>query len=257
MNVISELSDLFMSTTPVLQVRNVSVYFGGVTAADDINLAVNQGELLGIIGSNGSGKSTFMNLCTGYIKAAAGQIDFNGQKITGLSPRKITRLGVARAFQHPQLFLDKTVRESVVLGIASRDRFWNLRSIWRSAYATQADEIIRTFGLEEYADTTNSQLPEGVKKLVDIAIAMALQPRLLLLDEPTSSVSSANKFDVMDTLMSVLRQTGVTAIIVEHDMEIVERYMDRIVAWDNGRIIAEGAFADIMSNPQVAQRVIG
>ncbi|MFA5663769.1 ABC transporter ATP-binding protein [Castellaniella sp.] len=245
------------TATVLLEASHISVRFGGVTAADDINLTVRQGEVLGVIGSNGSGKSTFLNLCTGYIRPAAGAIRFRGQPITHLSPRAITRLGIARAFQHPQLFLDKTVLESIVLGVACRNRFWSLRTVFQPDYRRKADTIVDTFGLGDYANIVNSELPEGVKKLSDIALAMALEPSLLLLDEPTSSVSSANKFVIMDTLMPILRDSGVTAIIVEHDMEIVERYMDRVVAWDSGQIIAEGAFADIMHNEDVRQRVTG
>ncbi len=246
------------TTAPILlEASHISVRFGGVTAADDINLQVRQSEVLGVIGSNGSGKSTFLNLCTGYIRAAAGEIRFQGRPITHLSPREITRLGIARAFQHPQLFLDKTVLQSIVLGVACRNRFWSLGTVFQPGYRAKADAIVRTFGLGDYANTLNSALPEGVKKLSDIAIAMALEPSLLLLDEPTSSVSSANKFIIMDTLMPILRNSGVTTIIVEHDMEIVERYMDRVVAWDSGQIIAEGSFSDIMRNEDVRQRVTG
>lgn len=246
-----------MTSKTILEASHISVRFGGVTAADDISLKVRQHEVLGVIGSNGSGKSTFLNLCTGYIRPASGEIRFNERVITHLSPRQITRLGIARAFQHPQLFLDKTVFDSVILGVACSRRFWGLGSIRRPHYRSEAESILETFRLSDYADTLNSQLPEGVKKLADIAIAMALKPSLLLLDEPTSSVSSANKFVVMDTLMPILRKSGVTTIIVEHDMEIVEKYMDRVVAWDSGQIIADGSFATIMQNEDVRQRVIG
>jgi branched-chain amino acid transport system ATP-binding protein len=243
---------------PLLSVRDLHISFGGVAAADGVDLDIWRDEFVAIIGPNGSGKTTFLNLCTGYIRPSRGSVQFEGQSIIGMSPRKITRRGITRAFQIPQLFTDQALIVNLMLAIAAREGIWQAaRPLARAAYREEAQRTLALFSLAHAADWRASALPEGMRKLADIALAMALKPRLLLLDEPTSSVSAAEKFPLMDTIVQVLRRESVTALFVEHDMDVVERYAGRVLVWDAGRVIAAGEPAIVLRNADVLERVIG
>jgi branched-chain amino acid transport system ATP-binding protein len=243
---------------PLLTARGVHVTFGGVRAADNIALDILPGELLAIIGPNGSGKTTFLNLCTGYVRPTAGTICVAGRQITGMSPRAITQLGIARSFQHPQLFSRHTLFENVLLAVAAHRHFWSLlQPLDRDSYREEALSLIELVGLREEADNLAANLPEGQRKLADIALALALKPRLLLLDEPTSGVSSDEKFALMETLMAAMRRQSVTGAFVEHDMELVRKYADRVAVWDQGKVVAVGDPARILADAGVLQAVVG
>jgi branched-chain amino acid transport system ATP-binding protein len=243
---------------PLLIARGVHVAFGGVQAADNVALDILPGEFLAIVGPNGSGKTTFLNLCTGYVRPTAGTISVAGLDITGMSPRAITQLGVARSFQHPQLFSQHTVLENVLLAVAARRDFWSLlQPLDRTSYHEQAVSLIELIGLREEAGNLAAHLPEGKRKLADIALALALKPRLLLLDEPTSGVSSDEKFALMDTLMAAMRRQSVTGAFVEHDIELVRKYADRVAVWDQGKVVAVGAPDQVLAEPRVLQTVAG
>lgn len=243
----------------VLETVGLTRHFGGVVGAEDVSVRVQAGELVGIVGPNGAGKTTFFNLITGYLKPEKGKILYMGQDITGLSPREITRLGIARAFQIPQLYTSLSVLENLLLPLAARTRhnldFWN--PLKQEARVAEALDILDQFGLREYANRQVGQLPEGGRKLLDIAIAFALQPRLLLMDEPTSGVSMKDKFAVMDTLVDVLRRTGVTTIFVEHDMDVVYRYAERVLVFNGGRIVADGDPQTLFADAQIRRAVVG
>jgi branched-chain amino acid transport system ATP-binding protein len=244
--------------TPILSVSDLHINFGGVRAADGVNLEIYPHELVAVIGPNGSGKTTFLNLCTGYISPTHGSVTFEGHRITDLSPRQITRRGIARAFQIPQLFTGHSLVENVMLAIAARRGIWQaMRPLAQPSYLEEARRMLGLLSLDEAADHPTDTMPEGIRKLADIAIALALDPRLLLLDEPTSGVSTAEKFPLMDKIVSVLRAEKITALFVEHDMDMVERYADRVLVWDSGRVIAAGAPAEILRSADVLERVIG
>ncbi len=244
--------------TPILSVSDLHINFGGVKAADGVNLEIYPHELVAVIGPNGSGKTTFLNLCTGYISPTHGSVTFEGHRITDLSPRQITRRGIARAFQIPQLFTGHSLIENVMLAIAARRSIWQaMRPLAQPSYLEEARRTLGLLSLDEAADHPTDTMPEGIRKLADIAIALALNPRLLLLDEPTSGVSTAEKFSLMDKIVSVLRAENITALFVEHDMDMVERYADRVLVWDSGRVIAAGAPAEILRSADVLERVIG
>jgi branched-chain amino acid transport system ATP-binding protein len=244
--------------TAILAVRDLHINFGGVKAADGVDLDIFQHELVAVIGPNGSGKTTFLNLCTGYISPSQGSVTFEGQAITNLTPRQITRQGIARAFQIPQLFTGHSLIENVMLAIAARRNIWQaLRPLAQQDYLEEARRTLALLSLEEAADLPTATMPEGIRKLADIAIALALKPRLLLLDEPTSGVSTAEKFPLMDKIVSVLRAQKIAALFVEHDMDMVERYADRVLVWDSGRVVAAGAPAEILRSADVLERVIG
>jgi len=242
----------------LLRAEHLEVAFGGVKAADGVNLTINKGEFVAIIGPNGSGKTTFLNLCTGYIRPVAGHVWLGDKEITRMAPRQIARRGIARAFQIPQLFTDHTVIENVMLAISSRQGIWQaLSPLDRPQYRSEAMELLELLNLGEYAETMAGTLPEGLRKLADVTVAMALRPQLLLLDEPTSGVSVLERFPLMDTLMKAMKARGVTALFVEHDMEIVENYADRVVVWNAGTVMAEGTPAEVMKDPRVLENVVG
>lgn len=245
-------------TVEILAVRDLHINFGGVKAADGVDLDIYPHELVAAIGPNGSGKTTFLNLCTGYISPSEGTVTFEGYPITDLSPRQITRRGIARAFQIPQLFAGHSLIENVLLAIAAQRGIWQaMRPLAQEHFIDEARRTLSLLSLEDAADQPTATLPEGMRKLADIAIALALRPRLLLLDEPTSGVSTAEKFPLMDKIVSVLRAESITALFVEHDMDMVERYADRVLVWNAGRVIAAGAPAEILRSADVLERVIG
>ena len=246
------------STAPLLSAKGLRLAFGGVKAADGIDLDVMPGEFLAIIGPNGAGKTTFINMTTGYLKPQAGSIKYQGRPIIGLSPRAVVRLGIARSFQLPQLFTEHTVLENAALAIAAHAGFWSpLTPLLRPDRRDEAMALLERFGLAELANARADTLNEGARKLADIAMAAALQPRLLLMDEPTSGVAAGEKMAVVETLVRVLRDSGVTAVFVEHDMEVVERFADRVAVWSQGRILALGTPEEVLADPVVRREVIG
>jgi branched-chain amino acid transport system ATP-binding protein len=244
---------------PILDVQAVSRAFGMVRAVDDVSLSVREGETVGIIGTNGSGKTTLINLITGYLEPSAGRILFHGTDITGRSPRHITALGVARSFQIPQLYTGLTVLDNVLIAIAVHSGggtdFWG--PLRRREFLDQAEALLTRFGLRDAAVAVVANLPEGGRKVLDVALSVVLEPKVLLMDEPTSGVSARDKFAVMDTLMPALKERKVTTIFVEHDLEILERYAERAVAFDSGRIIADGPVDDVLRRPEVRRSVLG
>lgn len=246
-------------TAPMIDVQNVSRAFDMVRAVDDVSLSVGAGETVGIIGTNGSGKTTLLNLITGYLPPTSGRIVFQGVDITGLGPRRITTLGVARSFQIPQLYGGLSVLDNVLIAIAAHSGrgadFWT--PMHRRDSLIKADTLLARFGLRDQATATVSKLPEGGRKVLDVALSVVLEPRLLLMDEPTSGVSARDKFSVMDTLMPALKERRVTTIFVEHDMEIIERYAERALAFDGGRIIADGSVAGVLALAEVRRAVLG
>lgn len=243
----------------ILEIRSVSRNFGMVMAVDDVSLRVTEGEVVGVIGTNGSGKTTLVNLVTGYLEPGAGEILLGGRVITGLKPRQITSLGIARSFQVPQLYTGMSVLENVLLAVATRHRrgsdFWS--ALRRPEWLREAAELLERFGLRDHASLAASKLPEGGRKLLDVAMSFVQQPRILLLDEPTSGVSAKEKFEIMDTVMAALGERRVTTIFIEHDMEIVERFAQRAVAFASGRIIADGTVAGVLAEPEVRRSVLG
>jgi branched-chain amino acid transport system ATP-binding protein len=246
-------------TQPILQTIDLTRSFDMVKAADAINVIVGRGEFVGIVGANGSGKTTFLNLVTGYVKPERGRIVFMGRDSTGLSPRLIAKHGIARSFQIPQLYTALSVCENVMLSLAAASG--NSAGFWRPLYwgsrLDESVEILDRFGLKSYAARPVAELPEGGRKLLDIALSFALKPRLLLMDEPTSGVSIEDKFQVMDTLVKVLQQSDITTIFVEHDMEVVQRYSRRVLAFENGRVVADGDPASVLADPEVRKAVLG
>jgi branched-chain amino acid transport system ATP-binding protein len=242
----------------LLSARGLVIRFGGVVAADGVDLDIFEGEHLAIIGPNGAGKTTFLNIATGYLKPQAGRVTFLGEDITAHSPRSITQFGIARAFQIPQLFLDHTVIESLLIAATSRERrLWTMQDLNSLPERDEMMRLLALVGADDVAEQKAIVLPEGKRKLVDIAMALALKPKLILMDEPTSGVASAEKFAIMDVLVAALDAQGVTSVFVEHDMEVVERYADRVAVWSAGKIQISGKPGEILKDPDVVSQVIG
>ncbi len=248
-----------MSTSPILQVSDLQKTFGAVVAAKDINIDVTAGEVIGIIGANGAGKTTFVNMVTGYLKPSHGTIKFEGRDITGKPPRLVTQAGISRSFQVSQVFTSMTVYDNLLTALAIADsRGLNaLKPIKRPDLERHCEETLARYQITDYRDSEASTLPQGVRKLLDIAMAMVSKPRVLLLDEPTSGVSAEEKFSIMDIIMNALKADQVTVLFIEHDMEIVERYVSRVIAFYQGEIICDESPEDALVDPKVREFVIG
>jgi branched-chain amino acid transport system ATP-binding protein len=248
-----------LETPPILQTVELSKTFGMVKAADAITVQIHRGEFVGIVGANGSGKTTFLNLITGYLKPDHGRILIKGRESTGLPPRQITKLGLARSFQIPQLYTALSVLENVLLSLAAQagksTGVWS--PLYRRQWINEGLDVLERFGLTPYAYRPVAELPEGGRKILDVALSFALKPQLLLMDEHTSGVSIEDKFPVMDTLVGVLHQSDITTIFVEHDMDVVQRYSQRVLVFDNGEVLADGTPDGVLANPTVRRAVLG
>jgi branched-chain amino acid transport system ATP-binding protein len=244
----------------LLETRQLTKAFGANRAVDGVNFTVQAGELLALIGSNGAGKTTLVNLISGLVRADSGTIVFDGQDVTRQSIHERIEAGIARSFQLVNLFDQLSVRDNVALTIFARQG--KTRHLWAvadrdSAVADEAMQVLRQFALEPRARMAAAGLSQGERKLLDVAVAYALRPKLLFLDEPTSGVSTREKAPIMDVVTSVVRQEQITAVVIEHDMDIVFTYSDRIVAMHQGGILAEGTPDEIRRNEQVTTTLIG
>ncbi|WP_340108375.1 ABC transporter ATP-binding protein [Pikeienuella sp. HZG-20] len=246
-------------SAPVLEAKGLVKTFGALVAAKNINVSVNANARLSLIGANGAGKTTFVNMVTGYLKPDAGEVLLDGKAITGLPPRRITRAGVCRSFQIPQLCESMTALDNIIVAIevAKDERPSFIRPAHEPRAVERAREVLERFGLAPYADQSVNELPGGVRKLIDIAMALASRPRVLLLDEPTSGVSSEEKFPLMDRVMAALAGENAAVIFVEHDMDIVTRYAERVLAFYSGEIIADDAPDEVLADPAVREYVTG
>lgn len=251
----------------ILDAAGLNKNFGAVTAANDINAAIERDSVVGLIGTNGAGKTTFINMITGYLKPDRGRIHYEGRDITRLAPRDITRLGICRSFQIPQLYASLTAYENMMIGIgvvlrnAGRGGFFSRGQPLVPGYdqlpEDVAERLLERFGLAEYRDKNAQVLPGGVRKLLDIALTMVARPKILLLDEPTSGVSAEEKFQIMEMIMKAVRAEGITVLFVEHDMEVVSRFAERVLAFYDGRIIADGPPGQALNDPEVKRYVVG
>ena len=247
-----------MTGQTLLEARGLEIRFGGVVAANDVNIEIYEGRNLAIIGPNGAGKTTFLNICTGYLKPHKGQVFFDGRDVTSIQPRRLVRRGVARAFQIPQLFGDHTVLENLLIAAAAQGKTWSpLRPLAAISQRAEMLHLLDMIRCSHLADRPVGELPEGQRKLVDIAIALALKPKLLFMDEPTSGVASSEKFEVLDIIAAALTEAKVTAVFVEHDIGIVERFADEVAVWNQGQVHFRGPPDEILNHPDVIRDVIG
>jgi branched-chain amino acid transport system ATP-binding protein len=242
----------------LLQVRGLSKSFGGVRAVDGVDFDLAAGELLAMIGPNGAGKSTTFNMLNGQLACDAGSIRLAGQELVGLAPRQVWRLGVGRTFQVAETFASLTVVENVQMALLSADR--KLFSTWRAAAGWRRDEALRLLaqvGMAEQADRPCSVLAYGDVKRVELAIALAHQPKLLLMDEPTAGMAPQERHALMALTRSLVAEGGLAVLFTEHSMDVVFGHADRILVLARGRVIAQGTPAQIRDDPQVREVYFG
>jgi branched-chain amino acid transport system ATP-binding protein len=244
---------------PILDVRNLHKNFGAVTAASNINVSFAAGDTVGIIGANGAGKTTFVNMITGYLKPTRGAILYRSREITGMPPRSIARLGICRSFQVSQVFVSLSVIENLLTAVAIAESrgLGMLRPLRRPELIERAERIMERYRIAPFRDQLASDLSQGGRKLLDIAMAVAGRPKILLLDEPTSGISTEEKQPLMNVVMDALKQDQLTVLFIEHDMEIVERYVDRVLAFYQGEIICDAPPAEALRDAKVQEFVIG
>jgi branched-chain amino acid transport system ATP-binding protein len=244
----------------LLQTDKLTKYFGDTHAVDHVDFTVAAGEVLALIGSNGAGKTTLVNLISGLIPADSGRITFQGTDITSASIHTKIELGIARSFQLVNLFDQLTALDNVALAIFSRERktrkLFSLSDSDRAVH-NEAMDVLQQFGLAAKGGVVTGGLSQGERKLLDVAVAYALRPKLLFLDEPTSGVSTREKAPIMDIITSIVRSGGITAVIIEHDMDVVFTYCPRIVAMHQGSILADGTPDEIRNNEQVTANLLG
>jgi branched-chain amino acid transport system ATP-binding protein len=245
----------------ILEAHDLKKFYGDFCALDGVSLAIAAGEFVSIVGPNGAGKSTLINILTGVTRPSAGTVTFKGRDVSGIGPVRLARLGMARSFQLVQIFPDLTVFETLQAAVVSR--LGHGAHIFR-ALARDRDvqdgalEIATLFGLADKRHALARSLPQGDKKLLDVASAFALRPDVILLDEPTSGVSTADKTAIMETLVAASKRIGIQAIVqVEHDMDIVFGYSHRIIALHQGSVLADGAPDQIKSDRRVIDTVLG
>jgi branched-chain amino acid transport system ATP-binding protein len=246
----------------ILSVRDLGKRFGSMVAARDITVSVPAQQTVGVIGANGAGKTTFINMITGHLRPTKGTIHFEGRDITGLASRKIKAMGISRSFQVAQIFDSLTAFENMcaaaAVGRASKHFMSHVLTPLRSPESVaEAETLLELFEIGRYRNMIAATLPQGVRKLLDIGMALAGSPRLLLLDEPTSGISIEEKFGLMQVAMSALRTRKITVLFVEHDMEIVERFAERVLAFYDGTVIADGPPTVTLADPRVEALISG
>jgi branched-chain amino acid transport system ATP-binding protein len=245
----------------LLETRKVCKSFGPIRVLEDVSMAVHEGELVSIVGPNGAGKTTLVNLLTGLLEPSAGEVLFMGETIAGVGPVELADRGLARAFQLIQIFPKLTVKETIAAAVISRQRErWRLfsRLTAGDAVDVRVNEVAEIFGLTARLEHIGATLSQGEKKLLDVASAFALDPQVILLDEPTSGVSTAEKHGVMKTLIAAAKRAGVKGILlVEHDMDLVAAYSSRIIALSEGRMLADLPPNRFFADPHLIETVIG
>ncbi len=249
----------------LLSARNLSVRFGGVLAVNNVSFDVKRGEVFTLIGPNGAGKTTVFNLISRIYTPTSGTLAFDGQALNAVPPHEVALLGIARTFQNIELFEHATVLQNLLIGRHIRRR----TSVWREALfgpgvraaeretRAKVEEVIEMLDLQHHRDSLVAGLPYGVRKVVELARALCMSPKLLLLDEPSSGLNSEETGDMAFWIQDIVRDLGITVLMVEHDMGLVSRVSDRVLAMNQGEVIALGAPAEVQSHPAVVEAYLG
>ena len=247
---------------PILEVKNLTTRFGGLTALDNVSISIQQGEIHGLIGPNGAGKSTIFKNIAGFVQPTSGEVLFEGQNITGHKPNWIANLGVVRTFQETVLFQELSVFDNVLIGIHNEARTNVFSAIFgldrpkQKQASMKAEEVLNFMGLSERATQTAGELPLGSKRALAIAISLASNPRLILLDEPFAGMNSEESSHVMNLILKV-RDSDVTIILVEHNMKVVMGLCDRLSVLNFGALLAQGTPQEVRNNPEVISAYLG
>lgn len=254
-----------MSSTPLLQVEDLTIRFGGLVAVNKVNLRIEPGELVGLIGPNGAGKTTCFNMLTGVYEPTEGKICLEGGNIHALAPHEICKKGVARTFQNIRLFKSMTVLENLLVSLHRERGYTLLESILGFArfkrrereMREKAMEILKVLGLDHRADAVASSLPYGEQRKVEIARALAASPKLLLLDEPAAGMNPSETAQLASYIQKIRKDFDITVLLIEHDMSLVMKICERIYVLDHGQLIAEGKPEEIKKNPRVIEAYLG
>ena len=249
----------------LLSIKNLGIQFGGLRAVDEFNLEIEKGELYGLIGPNGAGKTTVFNMLTGVYKPTAGEIVLYGKNITGKKQIEINKLGVARTFQNIRLFSQLSVLDNVKAGLHNQYKYSTFSGIFRlpTFFKTEkkmnarAMELLKVFDLQDEADLLASNLPYGKQRKLEIARALATNPKLLLLDEPAAGMNPNETAELMDTIKFVRKEFDMTILLIEHDMRLVSGICEKLTVLNFGKVLAQGKTSEVLSNPEVITAYLG
>ena len=249
----------------MLEVKNLGISFGGLRAVDGFEMQIEKGQLYGLIGPNGAGKTTVFNMLTGVYKPDDGSIVLDGKDITGKKTIDINKAGIARTFQNIRLFKDQSVLDNVKVGLHNHHAYSTLTGILRlpkyfkveAEMNKKAMELLKVFGLEDEADYLASNLPYGKQRKLEIARALATEPKLLLLDEPAAGMNPNETKELMDTIRFVRDEFDMTILLIEHDMKLVSGVCEKLTVLNFGQVLASGNTSDVLNNPQVIKAYLG
>lgn len=249
----------------MLDVKYLGISFGGLRAVDEFDLQIEKGDLYGLIGPNGAGKTTIFNMLTGVYKPTDGHIKLDGVDITGKKPAEINQAGIARTFQNIRLFADQSVLDNVKIGLHNQYKYSTVAGVLRlpSYYKIEKEmdkkalEILSVFDLDSEADTLASNLPYGKQRKLEIARAIATNPKLLLLDEPAAGMNPNETAELMDTIALIRGKYNVTILLIEHDMKLVSGICEKLTVLNFGRVLAQGDTSDVLNNPEVIKAYLG
>ncbi len=249
----------------VLELQNITMQFGGVTAIDDLSFGVQTGEIYGLIGPNGAGKTTLFNIVTGNYTQTKGTVLFHNEELSGLKPNMIVQKGIARTFQNIRLFKSMSVLDNVLIGFHNQANYTYFESILRlpryfmyeKNIKREAMDILERFGIAEYADTNASSMSYGNQRKVEIARALATNPKLLLLDEPAAGMNPNETEDLSQIILKIKKEYGLTILLIEHDMKFVNNMCDKVLVLDYGEEIFEGKPADAIVDEKVVAAYLG
>ena len=249
----------------MLEVKNLGISFGGLRAVNEVDMTIEKGCLYGLIGPNGAGKTTFFNLLTGVYKPNTGNVLLDGKDITAKSTIEINKEGIARTFQNIRLFKGISVLDNVKVGLHNDHKYSTLAGIFRTPSYRRVEkdmdekamELLKVFGLDGQADYLASNLPYGKQRKLEIARAMATNPKLLLLDEPAAGMNPNETQELMDTIHFVRDHFGMTILLIEHDMKLVSGICEELTVLNFGEVLAQGKTSDVLSDPQVITAYLG
>lgn len=251
--------------TPMLEIKNLAIQFGGLKAVDNLNLTIKKNQLYGLIGPNGAGKTTVFNMLTGVYKPTAGTIYLAGENITGKSPAQINRHGIARTFQNIRLFKNMSVLDNVKVGLHNQKKYTAIEGVLRlpryfkeeKEMDEKALELLKVFELDGEKDTLSSNLPYGKQRKLEIARALATNPKLLLLDEPAAGMNPNETAELMDNIRFIIERFDMTVLLIEHDMKLVSGICEEVTVLNFGQELAQGITTNVLNDPKVITAYLG